>query len=123
MSVVVRIAAIGLLVTACAPVGSPVPVEQNGMLVFSQSNATQHIVCHGRPIQLDGDHTDLRLIGPCPFVRLAGNHNDVYVEAAAGATLEITGSHNDLVWRQAEPGPPPELLNHGDSNTFHSDRA
>ena len=111
--VVVRIAAIGLLVVACALVGSPVPAEQNGMVVLSASTVTQHGVCDGGPIQLDGS----RIV-----VRLTGNH-DVSVEAAAGAALELTGSHNDLVWRQAEPGPPPELRDHGDANSFQSDRA
>ena len=120
-SVVLRIAAIGLFAAACAPSGPPAPpTVQNGVLVYSQNGARQTIQCDNRPIQLSGDRTALRLTGECQFVRLAGNHNDIEVEAAPGATIEITGEHNDLTWRQTRPGPHPVLLNRGQSNSFHT---
>lgn len=120
-SVVFRIAAIGLFAAACAPSGpSAPPTVQNGVLIYSQNGARQSIECDNRPIQLSGDRTELRLTGECQFVRLAGNHNDVYVEAAPGATIEITGGHNDLTWRQVRPGPQPVLLDRGLGNSFHT---
>jgi hypothetical protein len=120
-AVILRIAAIGLAVAACKPMTTPIAVDQNGFAVYSVSQASAAIPCDTRPVQLNGNHTDIRLTGPCRFVRVIGEHNDVYVELAPGGSIEITGSHNDVTWRQIRPGPEPALLDRGESNTYHHD--
>ena len=57
--------------------------------------------------------------GPCRFVRISGSHNDIALDIVPGGTIEITGAHNDVNWRQTEPGPRPDLQDHGESNTFY----
>jgi Protein of unknown function (DUF3060) len=84
------------------------------------TDRVRHITCGDLPVLLDGNHTDLTLSGPCRYVRLDGAHNDVTVTVTPGATIEITGAHNDVYWQSLDPqGPAPMLLNHGYSNTFH----
>lgn len=118
-AVLLRIAAISLAVAACTPMTAPVATDQNGFAVYSASQASQTIPCDTRPVQLNGSRTEIRLTGPCRFVRLIGGHNDVSVELAPGGGIEITGSHNDVTWYLVQPGPDPVLLDHGESNTFH----
>lgn len=121
-AVFLPIAAVAMATSACTNTFPPVAVEQNGFAVYSASRASQTIPCDARPVQLNGSHTDLRLTGPCRFVRLAGEHNDVSVQLAPGGSIEITGSHNDVTWRSLQPGPDPVLVNRGEDNTFHRGR-
>ncbi|MBN9559640.1 MAG: DUF3060 domain-containing protein [Alphaproteobacteria bacterium] len=120
-AVILRIAAIGLLVAGCKSTTPPIAVDQNGFAVYTASQLNATIPCDTRPVQLNVSRTDLRLTGPCRFVRLTGDHNDVYVELAPGGSIEITGAHNDVTWRQLRPGPEPVLTDRGESNTFHHD--
>jgi hypothetical protein len=77
------------------------------------------VECGGRAISLDGGHTSTHLTGYCPFVRIAGEHNDIDVPVPPGGTIEIDAPHNDVTWRQTAPGPPPNLVALAPSNTFH----
>ena len=77
------------------------------------------VECGGRSISLDGEHTSTRLTGTCPRVRVAGEHNDIWVPVPPGGTIEITAPHNDVTWHQTAPGPRPRLLTLAPSNTFH----
>lgn len=124
ITVVARVGVLGLAVAACSttPGGPPGPIEQNGFLVYG-NGAPSAITCDQRPVQLNGNHTDKRLSGPCQFVRVAGSHNDIAIDMAPGGAIDITGAHNDVTWSQSQPGPPPMLVDHGASNTFHSGRA
>jgi hypothetical protein len=122
MSVVIlRVAAIALLVAGCKSTTPLIAVEQNGFAVYTASQAAATIPCDARPVQLNVSRADLRVTGPCRFVRLTGEHNDVFVELAPGGSIEITGSHNDVTWRQLQPGPEPTLVDRGESNTYHHD--
>ena len=53
------------------------------------------------------------------MVTLAGSHNDITVDMAAGGSFVITGSHNDVDWRQIESGPRPSMQDKGGGNTYH----
>ena len=89
---------------------------------FHIEQASRAVVeCGGRPIELDGSHTSTQLTGYCPYVRVAGEHNDVTIPVPPGATIEITAPHNDVTWRQTRPGPPPRLVALAPSNSFHPD--
>ena len=118
-AVLLRLAAVGLA-AACTPTAEEArPVQQSGFMVYNANGARQAIACDSLPIQLNGNHTSIRLTGACRFVRVAGKHNDIAVDVAPGGTIEITGQHNDVSWRQVRPGPAPLLLDHGPSNSFH----
>jgi hypothetical protein len=95
------------------------PLRQNGWTIYQDSHTELTIPCLPTPILLRGSHTDVVMKGGCGYVRLEGEHNDVEVDLAPGATFEITGSHNDVTWRQVAPGPPPRLLDTGAGNSFH----
>jgi len=97
----------------------PPVVTDDGLMHYKTSRTAQKIACDGRPVSLEGDRTELSLVGPCRFVRVAGSHNDIALDILPGGTIDITGAHNDVSWRQTEAGPRPDLQNHGDSNTFH----
>jgi hypothetical protein len=107
-----------IAVQAFAAEPSP-PIVQNGWLVYHDSHITETAPCTQQPILLGGDHTDFTLNGACNYVRVAGEHNDISIQIGPAATIEITGAHNDVTWRQMIPGPPPRLLDSGPSNTFH----
>jgi hypothetical protein len=95
------------------------PLQQNGWLVYQDSHITQTAPCTQQPILLGGSHTDFTLNGACETVRIAGEHNDITIQVGPAATIEITGAHNDVTWQQVAPGPPPQLLDKGLSNSFH----
>ena len=118
-SVSLRIIGICAAVGAgCAHQPMQPPLLQDGTLHYQTSWTSGPIQCDGRPIVLEGTHTALRLSGPCQFVRVAGDHNDISVEIAPTGTIEITGSHNDVTWHTVR-GARPALENRGVSNTFH----
>ena len=105
-----------LIVAAAAPV----ILAQAPADYFHINQASRAVVeCGGRAISLDGEHTSTRLTGYCPLVRVAGEHNDVYVPVPPGGTIEITAPHNDVTWHQTARGPGPRLLTLAPSNTFH----
>ena len=107
-------------VPAIAERPAPVALQQNGWLIYDASHVAQTIPCTPQPILLRGSHTDTTLSGRCAYVRVAGGHNDIAIEIGGGATIEITGEHNDVSWHQVAPGPPPRLLAPGPDNTFHT---
>lgn len=100
------------------PLPAPPSPSPGGWTRVSES-ATGAITCGELPVLVDISHATVRLAGNCGYVRVLGEHLDVYVEMAPGGTVDITGAHNDVYWTQARRGPPPTLLNRGDNNTFH----
>lgn len=115
------------VVIACLAAGAgcatqsnqPPTIDARGTMHYTASWVSQTIVCDGRPIVLQGNHTNIDLRGACWWVTLTGSHNDVTVSMARGGRFIITGSHNDVSWRQSEPGAPPSMQDRGVSNTFH----
>ncbi|HEY4172071.1 MAG TPA: DUF3060 domain-containing protein [Rhodopila sp.] len=104
------------------PSMQPPKIDASGVMHYTASHVTDHVVCGDHQIVLEGDHTDLTLTGACRSVTLAGAHNDVTAELAAGAVFDITGSHNDVNWRQVSAGPHPSLLATGEGDTYHPAR-
>lgn len=99
------------------------PVVEADRERYADTRVTSTIACGERPVVLAGDRNVLRLTGECRDVTVAGRRNDVHVEVAPGGTIEITGSRNDVTWRQTGPGPAPTLKATGPNNDFHRDRA
>ncbi len=108
------LAAAGLILAATQ--GAAAADANNGWDIYGKID---RVSCSGRPVLLQGSHTDVTLAGACRYVRITGEHNDVTVDVRPGGTIEITGAHNDVWWRQRSPGPGPRLVNNGASNTFH----
>ena len=112
-------AVLGLMaaLAACTPEQSE-PVVAHGWDNYGYASA---ITCGSRPVLLTGNSMDLTMNGPCSFVRVEGNHNDISIVVAPRGTIEITGAHNDVSWH-VPPGArfTPILLDHGNSNTFHA---
>ncbi len=114
------IVAAGLVITAVSAVAAPpVPRQQNGWLIYQDSFTTQTIPCGPQPVLLYGSHTTITLHGVCAYVRVAGAHNDIAIDIGPAGTIEITGAHNDVTWQQVQSGPPPRLIDSGESNSFH----
>ena len=105
--------------TACTNEAKPPTITANGVVQYTTSRTKQTVSCDGRPIDIASDRNDMTLTAPCQFVRVSGAHNDIYIDVAPGGTIEITGDHNDVSWRQVQPGPRPILQDRGQSNTFH----
>ncbi len=105
---------------ACTTTSNQPPIiDARGVAYYTQSRISQTVTCDGRPIVLQGDHTTMYLTGACWWVTLSGSHSDVTVDMAAGGRFYITGSHNDVTWRQSERGTPPYMQDRGVSNSFH----
>ena len=119
--VATRIAVICLASGAACQSTPPQPpvVTADGVMRYATSRTVQKIDCDGRPIELAGSRTEMTLAGPCRFVRISGDHNDIALDIVPAGTIDITGAHNDVSWRQTELGPRPDLQDHGESNTFH----
>jgi hypothetical protein len=119
--VAARIVLIGLASgVACTNMPPEPPVVAgDGTLHYKTSRTKQQIDCDGRPIELAGNRTEMSLIGPCRFVRVSGSHNDIALDVVPAGTIQVTGTNNDVSWRQTAPGPRPELENLGRSNSFH----
>ena len=78
--------------------------------------------CPSGMAEVTGWHTEVHLVGECHYVRISGEHNDVYVDLAAGGQVDVTAPHNDVYVRQVSPGPVPRLQAYADSVTFHRGR-
>jgi hypothetical protein len=69
--------------------------------------------------EVTGWHTEVHLVGECHYVRISGEHNDVYVDLIAGGQVVVTAPHNDVYVRQVSPGPAPRLRAYAYGVTFH----
>jgi hypothetical protein len=104
---------------ACTNQAEPPKIAANGVVQYTTSRTKQTVPCDGRPIDIAGDRNDMTLTGSCQYVRVSGAHNDTYIDVTPGGTIEVTGDHNDVSWRQIQPGPHPNLQDRGESNTLH----
>ncbi len=96
------------------------PTVNDGRIHYTRDGARETVYCDGRhPFEMDADRVDLKIVGPCTQVYVAGNHNDVETDVLGGGMIMITGAHNDVTWHQVSRGRPPALVNNGSSNTFH----
>nr|WP_294508780.1 DUF3060 domain-containing protein [uncultured Rhodopila sp.] len=95
------------------------PTVADGWTTYAESRIHAPIPCGATPIQLTGDRLDTHVTGDCRRVRITGAHNDIVVDIAPGGMIEIVGSNNDVFWTQTGPGPQPQLIDLGVSNTFH----
>lgn len=129
MKFVIGVIAACLLVAGCRgprPVAatagqslSGMPTDPNAWMRVGGPNTPRRVACGELPVLVEGDRNRTQLTGSCGYVRVAGDRNGIMVELAPGGTIEITGAHNDVSWKQANATVPPSLLDRGQSNTFH----
>jgi hypothetical protein len=112
-----------LAVAACntAPLPAPPSPSPGGWMRVSEA-PTKQIACGELPVLVDISHATITLTGMCGYVRVIGEHLDVVVDIIAGGTIDITGAHDDVYWKQSTPGVRPSLLDNGPNNTFHPPR-
>ena len=72
--------------------------------------------CEGRPTAVDGSHKDVALKNNCRQVRISGSHDDVTVYVEPGASIEVTGMRDTVIYRLVRRGPPPRWVNLGEGN-------
>lgn len=95
-------------------------VMADGYLHYGMSNIAQTVQCTGTPIAVDGNHTNMTLVGACRRVRVSGDYNNISVDIVPRGLIEITGQHNDVTWRQIRPGPRPTLRALAPHNNFYA---
>ncbi len=78
--------------------------------------------CNGRLVMITFSHADISLAGPCHSAQLAANHDELTVQVASGATLEVTGNHDDVWWQLAPGQVPPTTVDRGGTTIFHRER-
>lgn len=98
------------------------PASAASWVTYTRSHVDRTIACNGQPVLLAGNHTTIRLSNDCRQVRVAGEHNDIFVRIVPGGRIEITGIHNDVTWALDEPGRRPTLVRTAARNTFHPAR-
>lgn len=110
--------------TPAAPAagGAAAPQDYGGWQRVQSVNRERRVVCGELPVLVEVSHAGLGLIGSCGYVRVAGDHLDLSVDLSPGGTIEVTGGHNDITWRQPRGPRPPTLINAGTSNSFHAGR-
>jgi hypothetical protein len=101
-----------LLFAACEPTPPAVPPD-DGYQHLTKGGSYE---CGPQPVSFDGSHADVTLTGTCTGLRVVGWHNGVLVSLPPGASVEFTGSHNDVEYILAAPGPAPQVVNSGTSN-------
>ena len=103
-----------LVLAGCAQ--PPPPPANDGYVHYRRSGAYK---CTNEPVSLDGSHANITLLGRCRQVRVVGWHDDIIVYVVPGGVIDITGSRDDVIWRQIHRGPAPTLSNRGSHNEFY----
>ena len=102
-----------MLLSGCVPVPAPV-IDMNDGFTHIATGGT--FECGGHPVAVDGSHKDVVLKAGCPRLRVNGSFNDVIVYVESGATIEVTGIRNRVIYRLTRRGTPPRWYDSGTSN-------
>ena len=105
---------LGLIFLAgCVPV-PPLVVDLNdGYTHIARAGTFE---CEGQPVAVDVSHKDISLKNSCPRVWIAGWYDTVTVYVDPGATINVTGSWNTIVYRLLRPGKAPQWVDRGEKN-------
>ncbi len=101
------------LVAGCGPVPSLVVDLQDGYTHIARGGTFD---CDGRPIAVDVSHKDVDLKTGCSRVWVAGWHDTVTVYVEPGATIDVTGNRNTIVYRLLHRGTAPQWNDRGAGN-------
>ena len=101
------------LLAGCLP-GPPVVVNPDDGFTHIARGGT--FDCQGQPIAVDAMHKDVVLRNDCRRVWIAGSHDDVIVYVDPGASIEVTGVGDSVVYRLLRRGAAPKWSDRGQDN-------
>ena len=100
-------AVLGFSIVPCAP-------SQAEILILQSAAERQPIACADRDVVIRADDQRYSLAGKCRSLILEGDRNFVSIELAAGATLTVSGSQNQVYWK--ERSETPSIVDAGSDN-------
>ncbi len=90
-------------------------------LLFQAEAQSLAGTCTGQPVRLEGNHDVVALTGTCGSLLVKGVANKVQLTIAAGGTIRVEGSANQV--RYASAGAPPVIQTFGPDNEVAADGA
>lgn len=99
-----------LLLAGCVP-RPPAIVDLNDGYTHIAAGGT--FDCDGRPVAVDSSHQDVVLQTGCRQVRVSGSHDDLIVYVEPGASIEVTGVLDRVIYRLVRRGAPPQWIDRG----------
>jgi hypothetical protein len=91
-------------------------------LVVNLNDGYTHIAhagtfdCDGQPVAVDVSHEHVDLKHGCGQIWIAGWYNTVTVYVDPGATIDVTGNRNTIVYRLLHRGKAPQWTDRGYNN-------
>jgi hypothetical protein len=82
--------------------GAPSQAE---ILILQAAAERQPIACADRDVVIRADDQRYTLAGKCRSLILEGDRNIVSIGLAAGATLTVSGSQNEVYWTKRSQAP------------------
>ncbi len=73
---------------------------------YEGAGATQEMDCAGGTATITGAGNTMTVTGACKALVIEGAGNRVRIDLARGATIDITGASNEVVWRTPDRGKP-----------------
>ena len=101
-----------VLLAGCVPEQPPVDLNDG----YTHVSGSGTFDCGGRPMAVDGSHRDIVLQTNCRRIRVAGWHDDLTVYVEPGSSIEVTGSHDSIIYRLVRRGAAPQWTNRGTAN-------
>ena len=78
---------------------SPARADPTPPLLVQAEGQNLMPVCSGRDLQIEGNHNTIKPFGRCLSLLVKGVANHVDLELAAGATIRVEGSDNQVTYR------------------------
>lgn len=62
--------------------------------------------CQGRPATVSGTDNRITFSGDCPGLTVSGTDNEIHITLRPGATIQVSGVDNTVIWRVSGQGRP-----------------
>ena len=98
-----------------AGVASNAQTKKHGDIVINAQNGTGTYYCARDAIVLEGSGNTIRWYGNTPLLRIVGDNNRVYSDAARA--ILIDGKNNTVYWKRRYNGSAPRVRKTGSGNT------
>lgn len=93
----------------------PSAPSQAEILILQSAAERQPIACEDRDVVIHADDQRYNLSGKCRSLILEGDRNVVSIGLAAGATLTVSGSQNQVYWTEKK-SETPSIVDAGSGN-------
>jgi hypothetical protein len=101
---------LGTALAGCTPLPPVIVVANDG---FEHQPFSGTFDCDGKPTALIGNRRTVTLEHGCRRIWVAGSNNDVIVYVEPGASIEVSGNRNSIVYRLIRRGPAPKWIDSG----------